>query len=380
MTQSQQQICGLDTLVGVLSNLTEVGLLVISPDHTVQFASKRASELLSCADFNELSKCPSAVEEAIKRAMDKLQSTDGSDCDEPVKKIDARVSDGIEVRDVRLHVYPIDVDTCTGAMIVVQDLTEQELTVQDMLLASRFRHLIRLSHALEHDLRTPLIAASLVGYQLNQHIERTVRGNAPDPVFTELSRLTQELNSCVAEADSSIQLLVNQISNEWQQPRVTNLNEIIHETVRLVETESRRYNLRLLTDLPGAIVHVKVRPDRLKQSILNLTMRAVDVSPNHGRIQLRVSADDDTVTMLIQDDGPRIDHPEKMFDRYHLKYRSNSGIGMYVARTAIRDAGGDLIYCPPTETEDEPTGNLFRVTLPRATVSTRDLPEVVNQP
>jgi len=84
--------------------------------------------------------------------------------------------------------------------------------------------------------------------------------------------------------------------------------------------------------------------------------------PSH-RITFRVRGDEGGVTFEIQDDGVGMstDTRDKIFDLFFSsKGRAGTGLGLFIARQAIRQHGGDI------EVDSEPgRGSCFRVRWPR---------------
>lgn len=106
----------------------------------------------------------------------------------------------------------------------------------------------------------------------------------------------------------------------------------------------------------------------LDRILSNLVSNAAKYSPAGSRIELRVVAEDDTVRVLVDDQGPGVDadERERIFSRFYrggsdevLRTRG-AGIGLSVATDFALHLGGELTV------EDAPSGGArFCLSLPR---------------
>jgi signal transduction histidine kinase len=110
----------------------------------------------------------------------------------------------------------------------------------------------------------------------------------------------------------------------------------------------------------------------LRQSLVNLVDNAIKYTPSGGCIRIHVAETASGPSLAVSDSGPGV-APEvrtRIFDRYERggESRSNdiggSGLGLAIAKWAVEVNGGQLRL---ESTND--TGSTFRITLPRAPVS-----------
>jgi two-component system sensor histidine kinase ChvG len=115
-------------------------------------------------------------------------------------------------------------------------------------------------------------------------------------------------------------------------------------------------------------------PARLERVIENLLDNAVSFSPPEGRIEITVSAHDDTVEVRILDQGPGIPavEREKVFERFHSvrpdaeSFGKHSGLGLAIARTIVEAHDGTLELADPP---GRANGACFVIALPAAPTS-----------
>ncbi len=112
--------------------------------------------------------------------------------------------------------------------------------------------------------------------------------------------------------------------------------------------------------LPDDIGPVFVDAFQIEKVLLNLLLNAGQAGGQHVTVQ--VVPDDELVAIHIKDDGPGIDDKVRvdLFQPFVTTKQRGSGLGLAVARRAVRAHGGDLW----AEAADE--GAHFVLTLPRA--------------
>ena len=119
---------------------------------------------------------------------------------------------------------------------------------------------------------------------------------------------------------------------------------------------------------------LRVRADRgsLWSIVWNLSANAVEAVPNGGVVELRLTANADSVVLTVEDDGPGMseDQKRRAFEPYFTTKANGTGLGLPVVRQAVAELGGRI------ELKSEPgLGTRFTVALPRVgTLSQRPAP------
>jgi signal transduction histidine kinase len=112
--------------------------------------------------------------------------------------------------------------------------------------------------------------------------------------------------------------------------------------------------------------------DKLRQVLINLVDNAVKYSPDGGRVELRVEADDYGLRLSVSDEGLGIAHgdQQRIFGKfYRVDARQSSGVGgtglgLYISRELVRRMGGRL-----SVSSRENEGSTFALELPRETAA-----------
>jgi signal transduction histidine kinase len=231
------------------------------------------------------------------------------------------------------------------------DVVVPELAGRDEIadLADSFRQMAaRLSEADElernflmtvsHELRTPLTA-------IRGHVEALREGLAEDP-----EARTASLEVIAAEA-GRLERLVGDVLDlaKLDTRRFTVLREEV-DMARLLEQayavfgeEAKRRGIEYSQDVSAQPVIVS-DGDRVLQIITNLLANAFRWTPDGGRVDLRLAADDGHVSVAIEDTGPGIgpDERERIFRPFWTHDGKGTGLGLAIARELAVALGGRI--------------------------------------
>ena len=233
-------------------------------------------------------------------------------------------------------------------------------------LADRFREMTaRLAEAEElernflmsvsHELRTPLTA-------IRGHVAALREGVVSDPETIDASLQT------VAEEAERLGRLVGDVLDlaKLDAHRFTVLTEEV-DMGRLLEhafstfaEEARQRGIEYTSEADAAPVIVS-DGDRVLQIISNLLSNAFRWTPDGGRIDLALQADNGVVTVDVADSGPGIgaDARERIFRPFWSTDGRGTGLGLPIARELAMALGGRI------ELQSElGKGSRFRLVLP----------------
>jgi two-component system sensor histidine kinase ChvG len=113
---------------------------------------------------------------------------------------------------------------------------------------------------------------------------------------------------------------------------------------------------------------------RLAQVINNLIDNAVSFSPEGGKVLVKVSTSEDTITIVVTDEGPGIRGDiSRIFQRFYTDrpdgehFGDHSGLGLAISRQIVDAHGGSIT----AENRDDRSGAKFTVKLKRAAAEKR---------
>jgi signal transduction histidine kinase len=156
------------------------------------------------------------------------------------------------------------------------------------------------------------------------------------------------------------------------QPQPVDLSECLDlalDTVRPA-AEARQITLSVRRDEPRYAVHGDAA--RLQQVLWNLLVNAVRFTPEGGRVDVALSADDREATVRVTDTGVGIgaDRMPHIFERFYQGETSgangpeNVGLGLAIVRHLVEAHGGSVSASSPGLNQ----GSTFVVTLPLSEV------------
>jgi len=233
-------------------------------------------------------------------------------------------------------------------------------------LADRFREMAqRLNEAeqlernflmsVSHELRTPLTA-------IRGHIAALSEGLVEDPdaraasleiVAAETERLARLVGDVLdlAKLDARRFTLLEE---------EVNMEQLVARAYSTFNEEARRRGIDYRTELRARPVIVS-DGDRVLQIITNLLSNAFRWTPDGGRIDVELGAQNGAVSVSVKDTGPGIvaEERERIFRPFWSLDGGGTGLGLAIARELAQALGGDV------EVESEMgKGSTFELVLP----------------
>jgi C4-dicarboxylate-specific signal transduction histidine kinase len=145
-----------------------------------------------------------------------------------------------------------------------------------------------------------------------------------------------------------------------------NINETVQDVIELVNSDLRRSNVKLLTELIADSPPVVGDRIQLQQVILNLILNARDAMndvPTHSRELLitTLKSKSGDVMVAVRDSGKGLDpkEAERIFDPFFTTKAEGMGLGLFISRRIIEDHGGTL-----WATANEDKGATMQFSLP----------------
>jgi signal transduction histidine kinase len=193
--------------------------------------------------------------------------------------------------------------------------------------------------SVSHELRTPLTA-------IRGHVSALSEGVIEDPTMREASL------GVIGEEALRLERLVGDVLDlaKLDAHRFTVLQEEV-DMERLSERayaafgeEARRREIDYRLDVRANPVIV-TDGDRVLQIIVNLLSNAFRWTPEGGRIEVELSAENGSVSVTVADTGPGIDEEERerIFRPFWSRDGGGTGLGLAIARELAVALGGRLV-------------------------------------
>lgn len=206
-----------------------------------------------------------------------------------------------------------------------------------------------------HEVNNPLMAISAITQQRLE--DEDLR---PDD--------RQDLTQILRQSRRAGKLLSGllRFARSGNEPRAetANVGRVLQEAIDLVSYQFGVAEITLDASIAGDLPRVQGDPARLEQIFVNLLSNAIhavrQVKPPR-LITIQSGRDDQGVWLTLSDNGPGIPAPvrRRLFRPFvTTKGRQGTGLGLYISRQIVRDAGGDI------EADSSPDGGArFRIRL-----------------
>ncbi|MCR5663498.1 MAG: HAMP domain-containing histidine kinase [Oscillospiraceae bacterium] len=212
-----------------------------------------------------------------------------------------------------------------------------------------------------HELKTPLASIRLLADSVvqNDNVDMpTVREFVADigNEARRLQRTTEELLD-LSRLDDGVQV----------QSVPVDLKQAALDALVLLRPLAAEKRVRLHLELEDGCV-IMANNDDMFHVLFNLTENAIKYNVPEGSVTLRLSGDENTVTLRVEDTGIGIPEEDRLniFSRFYRvdKARSRasggSGLGLSIVHDAVLAHGGSI-----TVGENKPQGSVFSVSFPR---------------
>jgi len=259
-----------------------------------------------------------------------------------------------ELRFQKRRLAPLkDGDRTTGAVVIVEDITEFKRLLEQTIQSEKLAEVGRLSAGIAHEVNNPLAVISYAAQLLLREEEL--------PPFQK--ELAERIDSEVDRLKTLTGSLLSFSRAREMVRREIDLNEVLRDVLRLVRYELTRHAIRLEEDF-AELPAIQADPNKLKQVFINLLMNASQAMPDGGTLSVRTAlVAGEEVEAVVTDTGPGIpaDVRERIFEPFFSTKREGegTGLGLYICRNIVLEHEGRLLL------ESVPgQGATFRVVLP----------------
>jgi signal transduction histidine kinase len=239
--------------------------------------------------------------------------------------------------------------------------TTAELTnAQEQLIRSaRLAAVGRLSAGVAHEIGNPLAAIrGLLDLMQLGDLDR----EEEKEFVTRIQRETERIHHTIRDL---LDFSRNDPTPDGRIESSADLAEVVSDTVKLIDRQSRFRDIDLALALEEGLPRVRGDHERLRQLLLNLLFNAADALGGKGRIEVSARNGAGVVELIVKDDGPGIDREilDQVFDPFVTTKVAGqgTGLGLAVCYTIVERLGGAI-----EAANREQGGAAFEVRLPAA--------------
>ena len=334
-----------------LSDVWEVGLVVLGADGHIDFVNTRARNLLNASNDAELEQRWRYVTRQLQGMLSDAKSTQAA----PIEVVASTAPS--KRADLRIQVYALDEEDCAGHLLLLQHAERAAAVERALREAVRSRSFTSLFRDTAHDLKDVLNVISM-----NVELMSRVTPNAPESGRARQSGRTEVVRRELRRLERSIDTLLDRSIVERETPQIFDINAVCDTLVHLINPRASRQHVEVHASIGDRAAEVRGFPDRIHAALLSLMVNALDAMPNGGALQVAVTKAA-TVEIRLCDTGPGI-APDILSNVWRLHFTTKplgTGLGLYVTRSVVEAHHGTIRYEPHPG-----GGSCFVIELPSA--------------
>jgi PAS domain S-box-containing protein len=227
-----------------------------------------------------------------------------------------------------------------GRIILVDDITERVSLESQLAQADKLSSIGLLAAGVAHEINTPLAVISSYAQMLTKQL----KGDA---------RLAPVLDKIVQQSFRAAEIangLLNFSRTSTTEFKETDLNQVIRDTLSLLEHQFKTACIAVDLDLAEALPPIHGNPGKLQQVFLNLLLNAKEAMPAGGRLRVATLANGH-VEAIVADSGSGIapEHLKRIYDPFFTTKttpkpgeRRGTGLGLSVSYGIIQEHAGKI--------------------------------------
>jgi PAS domain S-box-containing protein len=227
-----------------------------------------------------------------------------------------------------------------GRIILVDDITERVSLEAQLTQADKLSSIGLLAAGVAHEINTPLAVISSYAQMLSKQMKGDARLS---PV---LDKITQQSFRAAEIANG----LLNFSRTSTTEFRQTNLNQVILDTLSLLEHQFKTAQIVVDLDLTEDLPTIHGNSGKLQQVFLNLLLNAKEAMPGGGRLRV-ATLSNGHVEAVVSDSGTGIapEHLKRIYDPFFTTKtmpkpgdRRGTGLGLSVSYGIIQEHAGKI--------------------------------------
>jgi len=227
-----------------------------------------------------------------------------------------------------------------GRIILVDDITERVSLETQLTQADKLSSIGLLAAGVAHEINTPLAVISSYAQMLSKQLKGDARLS---PV---LDKITQQSFRAAEIANG----LLNFSRTSTTEFRETNLNQVIRDTLSLLEHQFKTAQIHVDLHLSEELPAINGNAGKLQQVFLNLLLNAKDAMQAGGQLRIETVANGH-VEARVTDSGSGIapEHLKRIYDPFFTTKttpkpgdRRGTGLGLSVSYGIIQEHAGKI--------------------------------------
>jgi hypothetical protein len=317
-----------------------VGILVVDFDGLVTTWNSALEEIFGIPRRRSLGRPLSEVLDAD--LIETIQNATGSEgwalsSSHHIYKYSASTEDGRPLTlNISLAPFEAARGVVTGAMIVIENVTERAQLEQQLMQREKLSSIGLLAAGVAHEVNTPLAGISSYAQMLLQQV----------PEIDPKHRVLEKIRVQTLRASEIVNNLLNFSRTGDAQFREVDINRVIDDTIQLLEPQLRSAEMELVRNYGRNLPPAYASASKLQQVFMNLILNARDAMPDGGRLAIQTRLVDTSLVVDFRDTGEGID-PENIARIYDPFFTTKevgrgTGLGLAISYGIIQEHGGRM--------------------------------------
>lgn len=197
------------------------------------------------------------------------------------------------------------------------------------------RLLRRMSHAIQHDLKSPVQG---IYWSLELALKGVSGGGADEKTRAQVEKAVTMARKELARLERASRTFLADAGIADDGETRVDLVDLAKETVRHFVTDAAMRNVRLTIEVPSEPIYVRAPRAEIAQAVLTCVLHSLDSVPTGGVAEVFVRRENGTVAVEVTDDATEAAGAN---DEFGL-----GTLGMRIAREFVEARGGEFCLKP----------------------------------
>lgn len=220
-----------------------------------------------------------------------------------------------------------------GTAVFFADLTDTLAEERRAAEAQRFAEVGRIASAMAHELKSPLATVELYANLLR-------RALVAEPARVEQLDVIKDQTRLCLDRLGAIMHSINPDAARAAGMALTEVVPVVRDVAGVLRRRNEGAKVTLRVTANGT--RAAIAENDLRSVVTNLVVNALDATGGSGPVSITVRSDSDAVTITVADRGPGL--PDvNVFDAFTTTKASGTGLGLWLVRRVVEDAGGSIV-------------------------------------